>query len=228
MFHVRADVADETLARLAHAFASNVVIDEQGPAGTLRREATAAGTPTIAVEMGEAHRFQRALIDEALASVERVLVDVHIERGDLVHGGERIAAITSPFRTEDAPIRAPFTGLQVGVLENPLVYPGNPFCHLVHVDERTRRAIEGAGNVCARSGPWQSPGTDSSEGCRAGAGPRSPLVAPLQTTRRRPNSRSLTTSHPTTRTGNSGTSRTTSPRKMLHPIASISTSGRPR
>jgi hypothetical protein len=30
----------------------------------------------------------------------------------------------------------------VGVLENPLVYPGNPLCHLVKLDERTLRAIE--------------------------------------------------------------------------------------
>jgi hypothetical protein len=39
-------------------------------------------------------------------------------------------------------VRAPFTGVLVGVLENPLVYPGNPLCHLVHLDDRTRRAIE--------------------------------------------------------------------------------------
>jgi hypothetical protein len=30
----------------------------------------------------------------------------------------------------------------VGILENPVVYPGNPLCHLVELDERTRRAIE--------------------------------------------------------------------------------------
>ncbi|MFT4884499.1 MAG: hypothetical protein ACI8U4_002015 [Natronomonas sp.] len=31
----------------------------------------------------------------------------------------------------------------VGVLENPLVYPGNPLCHLVALDEVTMRAIRG-------------------------------------------------------------------------------------
>jgi len=30
----------------------------------------------------------------------------------------------------------------VGILENPVVYPGNPICHLVELDERTRRALE--------------------------------------------------------------------------------------
>ena len=39
-------------------------------------------------------------------------------------------------------MEAPFTGLLVGTLENPLVYPGNPLCHLVKLDVRTRRAIE--------------------------------------------------------------------------------------
>jgi hypothetical protein len=28
------------------------------------------------------------------------------------------------------------------MLENPVVYPGNPICHIVEVDEETRRIIE--------------------------------------------------------------------------------------
>jgi predicted deacylase len=178
MLHVRAGLGNETSERLAKAFASNVIIDKQGPSGSLRREATDAGVPTIAIEMGEAHRFQREFIDEALAGVESVLaefgmretatvrwpgwraiiagseektwiradvgglVDVRTNYGDLVYEGETIAQITNPFQTEIKTVTAPFTGLLVGLLENPLVYPGNPLCHLVKVDDRTRRAIE--------------------------------------------------------------------------------------
>ncbi|WP_160134114.1 succinylglutamate desuccinylase/aspartoacylase family protein [Halococcus salsus] len=178
MLHVRADTGEEAVERVAKAFASNVVIGGSGPDGTLRGEASASGTPTITIEMGEAHRFQRELIDRALAGVESVLaefgmrrtsavrwpgwrtvidgssaktwlradtgglVDMHHDGGDLVREGERVCTITDPFMTESETVRAPFTGLLVGVLENPLVYPGNPLCHLVELDTSTRHALE--------------------------------------------------------------------------------------
>lgn len=178
MLHVRANMADEAVHRLGMAFGTNVVIDNVGPEGTLRGEASAAGIPTITVEMGEAHRFQRDLIDEALAGVQSVfaeyglleqrtvrwpgwrtiiagsdektwiraddggMVDMHYEGGALVHEGDRIATITNPFKNDNTAVEAPFTGLLVGVLENPVVYPGNPLCHLVELDEPTRRVVE--------------------------------------------------------------------------------------
>ena len=178
MPHVRADMDDEAVSRLAHAFASNVIIDTSGASGTLRREASDAGVPTITVEMGEAHRFERPLIDRALSGVASVfaeygllstevvhwpdwrtivdgsedktwlradtggLVDMRVSRGAFVEEGAVVCVIANPFKTETTKVRAPFDGLLVGVLENPIVYPGNPLCHLVNVDERTRRAIE--------------------------------------------------------------------------------------
>jgi len=67
---------------------------------------------------------------------------MHATRGDVVEAGERIATIANPFKTDATTVEAPFAGLLVGILENPLVYPGNPLCHLVQLDERTRRVIE--------------------------------------------------------------------------------------
>ncbi len=178
MLHVRADMERPTVERLANAFGTHVVIDGRGPAGTLRREATDEGTPTITVEMGEAHRFQREFIDDALAGVRSVLaefglfpaelvewpgwrtvvagsdektwlradagglVEMHAVRGDVVREGDPIATIANPFKTDSVEITAPFTGLLVGTLENPLVYPGNPLCHLVEIDPTTLLAIE--------------------------------------------------------------------------------------
>ena len=178
MLHVRADMTDEAVMRLAYAFGTNVIIDSEGSEGTLRGEATRAEIPTITLEMGEAHRFQRQLIDEALAGVESVfaeyemlthsavrwpgwrtviagssektwiradvggIVDMHYSEGDLVYEGERICTITNPFKTENTFVEAPFTGLLVGILENPVVYPGNPLCHLVELDEQTQLNVE--------------------------------------------------------------------------------------
>ena len=178
MLHVRADMTDREVHRLAMAVGSKVVIDSEPPEGTLRGEATRAGTPTITVEMGEAHRFQRDLIDDALAGVESIfaeygllktaavrwpgwrtivaggaektwiradaggIVDMHASRGELVHEGDVIATITNPFKADDVAVEAPFTGVLVGLLENPVVYPGNPLCHLVELEPEVRRVLE--------------------------------------------------------------------------------------
>lgn len=178
MLHVRANMENPDVERLARAFASNVIIAGQGPEGTLRREASDDGVPAVTIEMGEAHRFQRDLIDEALSGTESVfaeyglrprtkvrwpgwrtviqddlektwiradsggIVDMHHRRGALVHEGNPICTITNPFMTEKDTVEAPFTGLLVGVLENPVVYPGNPICHLVELDEQIRHIVE--------------------------------------------------------------------------------------
>ena len=183
MFHVRADMNDPDVARLAQAFGTNLIIGGRGSSGMLRREATDDGIPTITVELGEAHRFERDLIDQALAGVRSVfaeyaiyqqelvrwpgwrisidgsgektwlradsggIVDMHYERGDLVQQGETICRITNPFKSEATLVEAPFTGLLVGVLENPVVYPGNPLCHLVKIDPMQKQRIENANGL---------------------------------------------------------------------------------
>lgn len=178
MFQVRADMTDPAVARLANAFGTNIVISGRGSAGMLRRVASESGIPTITLEMGEAHRFERDLIDHALDGVRSVfaeyglrpqetvrwpgwrtviadedektwlradaggLVEMQRERGELVHEGELVCIVSNPFRTDDFEVRAPFTGLLVGVLSNPVVHPGNPLCHLVALDESTERIVE--------------------------------------------------------------------------------------
>ncbi|MFB6102982.1 MAG: succinylglutamate desuccinylase/aspartoacylase family protein [Haloplanus sp.] len=175
MLHVRADMEHDGVSRLAHAFGASVIVDGAGSDGTLRGEATRAGVPTVTVEMGEAHRFERHLIDDALAGVRSVfaeyglrdqdhvrwpgwrtivtektwiragaggIVDMHHERGSLVHEGERICTITDPFKADGTPVDAPFTGVLLGVLENPVVYPGNPICHLAELDAETARIVD--------------------------------------------------------------------------------------
>jgi len=178
MLHVRADMDDPEVARLARAFGSNVIISSQGPSGTLRRETSEYGVPTITIEMGEAHRFQRQFIDRGLEGVASVLaefgahrtdavrwpgwrtviddekektwlradagglVEMHHDRGSLVYEGDTVCTITNPFKTDSERVEAPFTGLLVGVLENPVVYPGNPLCHMVELAADTRRALK--------------------------------------------------------------------------------------
>lgn len=177
MFHVRADLENEKVKRLARSFASNIILNDEGSEGTIRGEATRAGIPTITAEMGQAHRFERDQIKMALDGVRSVfaeygfheqetvnwpgwtesidgwgektwiradkggVVDFKCDMGDLVREDEDICVITNPFETDRTHVKAPFTGLAVGLLQNPVVYPGNPICHFVEPDEETIEII---------------------------------------------------------------------------------------
>ena len=178
MYHARADMGNPDVKRLATAFGANVILDGNAEGTSLRSVATADGIPTVTVEMGKAHRFQRPLIDKAVAGIENVLAEydvlsnhsvaepawqkilggdqekrwlradtgglVEMEWGPtpLVHEGETICTISDHFSREEHVVTAPFTGLLVGVLENPVALPGHPLCHLARIDQETHTEIE--------------------------------------------------------------------------------------
>ncbi|AHG03282.1 succinylglutamate desuccinylase/aspartoacylase [Halobacterium sp. DL1] len=178
MYHVRADMSNPEVERLAEAFGANVILDGAGDGGSLRGVATGDGIPTVTVEMGKAHRFQRPLIEKAKTGVESVLTEYGVrpggERADphwqkilggdqekrwlradtgglvemqwgpapLVHEGETICTISDHFSSEEHVVTAPFTGILVGVLENPVALPGHPLCHLARIDAETHAEIE--------------------------------------------------------------------------------------
>jgi predicted deacylase len=177
MYHVRADMRDPDVERLARAFGTSVILDGEGSRGTLRSVACRDGIPTVTVEMGRAHRFQTAHLDRALHCVASVLAEhevlpdrpvswpgwtrvvardgektwiraetgglVEMEWGPhpLVEDGEPLFTISDHFKNDVEVIRAPSTGLVVGVLENAVAYPGHPLCHFVSVDEETTDVI---------------------------------------------------------------------------------------
>ncbi|XVH30837.1 succinylglutamate desuccinylase/aspartoacylase family protein [Haloferacaceae archaeon DSL9] len=177
MFHLRADMANPRVARLARAFGTNLILSGAAEPGYLRTEATDDGIPTITVEMGKAQSFQPRLIDRALLGVESVLAEYEITPGrpvvwpgwfrvidsatdktwlradtgglvdmkcssPLVREGETICTITDHFKTRERIITAPFTGLLVGMLQNPVAAPGHPLCHLVSIDDETAAEID--------------------------------------------------------------------------------------
>lgn len=60
----------------------------------------------------------------------------------LVHEGETICTISDHFKAQEHAVTAPFTGLIVGSLENPVALPGHPLVHLVEIDTETKAEIE--------------------------------------------------------------------------------------
>lgn len=83
--NVRGDMGKAKVADLAKAFGANLVLDGRGPQGALRREACAAGCPTIIMEGGEVWKVEPAIVDSATRGIKNVLrhlgmLDGEIER----------------------------------------------------------------------------------------------------------------------------------------------------
>lgn len=73
--HVRGDMSHPRVRSLARAFGSTVLVDAKGVRGSLRREATEAGVPTILFEAGETGRFSPKISLIGLRGVLNVLAE---------------------------------------------------------------------------------------------------------------------------------------------------------
>ena len=83
------------------------------------------------------------------------LVEMKYNSIPLVYEGDTICTVSDHFKERESRVVAPFTGLVIGVLQNPVAAPGHPLCHLVSVDEKTLTEIEReieAGEFSER--PW--------------------------------------------------------------------------
>ncbi|MBY0472547.1 succinylglutamate desuccinylase/aspartoacylase family protein [bacterium] len=79
--HVRGDMSHPRVRNLARAFGATVLLDQPGVKGSLRREATEAGVPTILFEAGETGKFSRKVSLAGLAGVLNVLSEVGMWAG---------------------------------------------------------------------------------------------------------------------------------------------------
>lgn len=175
LLQVRGDMDNAEVRRIALAFGTEVIIDEVGISGTLRRAATEQGVPTITVEAGEPLKFEKEIVRQGLQGVLNVLyelgmllgekkrppfqiivketewvradrggiLEMKARAGQLVREEAELCSITNPFGKEVDILRAPFTGIVVGVTTRPVASPGSPICHLVKVAKNIE-AVEAA------------------------------------------------------------------------------------
>lgn len=116
---------DDDDARLARAFGTNLIMAGKGSAGMLRREATDDGIPTITLEMGEAHRFERELIDHALEGVRSVFADYGIYQQETVRWPGWRTVVDD--RSEKTWLRADVGGIvEMHSERDELVHEGEP------------------------------------------------------------------------------------------------------
>lgn len=111
-----------------------------------------AGIRNVTVELGleegtVTHPSWRKVIDATrektwLRSDVGGVVDILVKRRQVLEEGEKVCTITDHFGEREHVITAPYTGLVVGLLQNPIAQPGHPICHFVRLDDETRDAIE--------------------------------------------------------------------------------------
>ncbi|MEO7994121.1 MAG: succinylglutamate desuccinylase/aspartoacylase family protein, partial [bacterium] len=73
--HVRGDLSDPKVRRMAKAFGADIVLDGISIPNSLRGTATTNGIPVITFEAGEPLKFQRECIEYALWGLRNVLIE---------------------------------------------------------------------------------------------------------------------------------------------------------
>ncbi|KLU01730.1 putative deacylase [Rhodopirellula islandica] len=80
--NVRGDLSDPKVSMLAESFGTDVIMNGQGPAGALRREACLAGCPTIVMEGGEVWKAEPRIVEIAVRGVRNVLAKLEMIDGE--------------------------------------------------------------------------------------------------------------------------------------------------
>lgn len=71
---IRTDISNPRALALAESFGVGIVIDGQGPAGSLRRAVMDAGIPAVLYEAGQPLRFEAEEIAQGIRGVQNVMV----------------------------------------------------------------------------------------------------------------------------------------------------------
>lgn len=79
---VRGDMKNAAVRKLAQDFGSEIIINGRGPKGAFRREACAAGCPTIIMEGGEVWKVEPLIVETAVRGILNVLRGLDMLGGD--------------------------------------------------------------------------------------------------------------------------------------------------
>jgi len=79
---IRGDMSRPDVATLAQSFGCEIILDNKGPLGALRREACEIGCSTIILEGGEVWKVEPAIVDCSLRGIRNVLIDLDMIDGE--------------------------------------------------------------------------------------------------------------------------------------------------
>lgn len=123
--NVRGDMSDPGVKRLARAFGCELILDSEGPAGSMRQVATAAGCPTMILEAGEVWKVEPSVVAYSLRGIRNVLVDLEMIEGEVERSPYQAIVKTTTW------VRAPSGGiLEFHIAPGDLVEKGQPVATL--------------------------------------------------------------------------------------------------
>ncbi|NNE90975.1 MAG: succinylglutamate desuccinylase/aspartoacylase family protein [Verrucomicrobiales bacterium] len=76
--NLRADMENPGCERLARSFGAEIIVDNEGPDGSLRREACKAGCPTIILEAGEVCKVEPSVQEMILRGISHVMEELNM------------------------------------------------------------------------------------------------------------------------------------------------------
>lgn len=82
--NLRADLSRPEVRPFARAFGCELIINQKGPVGSLRRAASSAGIPCINLEAGEVWKIERGVVEVGVRGVLNVLKHLEMVRGKIV------------------------------------------------------------------------------------------------------------------------------------------------
>lgn len=161
--HIRGDFSEPETRRCAAAFAAPVMMDKEGPDGSLRAAAHRRGKTILTFEAGEPRRFNDDAVAVGVEGVLRVMEAIgmraHTQQpldyepreaddstwlradragilrpqkrsGAFVKAGDCLAHIGDAFDSNGVEVLAPFDGIILSHVRNPLIYEGDAMIHL--------------------------------------------------------------------------------------------------
>jgi len=99
---IRVGPSDERAFELARHFGVGIVVIDDGPNGSIRREASDIGIPAIIYEAGEPSRFDLDLIASGVQGIESVMAHL-----GMIEGGKEIEVPESRIYTKTSWVRVP-------------------------------------------------------------------------------------------------------------------------
>jgi predicted deacylase len=155
--HIKANVQNPAIKRLAKAFGTEIIINEPGVEGMLRRAMNDMGIPCTILEAGEPNKFQRDIIDMGVTGARNVMAELGILPGEMRGPAFRVFVKKTVF------IRADHGGIiHMRVRPRQLIYKDEPLFTVTNPFGKERATLNAPFTgmvVGVRTKPVVSPGT---------------------------------------------------------------------
>jgi len=140
--NIRADLANERVRELATACGCELIVQGTGPAGSFRRAATRAGTPTVILEAGEVWKIEPAVTEVGVRCVRNALHNLGLLKGHKVRPAYRAIVEKTTW------IRAKLGGfLEFHVSPGDIVEKGQPLATNTTILGHARNVLESSADA---------------------------------------------------------------------------------